>query len=140
MPSGTNIINELATWIAANTAFTKGTDLFPAHRIQTAPDRCILLTNVGGGKEFNIDSNRSRFEFMLQVVSRSVANGEAHDDIWTIHAFLYKGENGLISLPAGSPTFDIESINPVTSPQPIGRDDKDRFEYSCNYALKCIRV
>jgi hypothetical protein len=140
VPSGTDIIDELATWVAANTSFTKGTDLFPHHRHQGTPDRCVVLTNNGGGKEFNSDSARKRFEYMLQVVSRAVANGDAHDDIWLIHGFLFEGPRGAVSLPTGTPTFVIDSIAPVGSPAPIGQDEKQRFEYSTNYNLKCSRL
>lgn len=138
MPS-TNILVELADWIAAGTSFTKGTTLQVASRIQNAPDRCILMTNAGGGKEFNSDSARQRFDYMLQFISRAKIWEDAQIDIYLIHAFMYEGERGLVSLPTGSPTFDIESIEPVAAPGPIGRDEKQRFEYAVNYVLKCFR-
>jgi hypothetical protein len=138
MPS-TNILVELADWVAAGTSFTKGTTLQVAFRLQTAPDRCVLMTNAGGGKEFNSDSVRHRFDYMLQFISRAIAWGDAQTDINLIHAFMYEGARGKISLPTASPTFDIESIEPVATPAPIGRDENQRFEYSVNYVLKCFR-
>jgi hypothetical protein len=101
----------------------------------------VVFTNNGGGKEFNSDSARQRFEFMLQVVSRAIANGDAHDDAWSIHGFLFEEARGAVSLPTGTPTFVIDSIAPVGSPAPIpGQDEKQRFEYSTNYNLKCSRL
>lgn len=138
MPS-TNILTELADWVAAGTSFTKGTTLRVATRTQDAPDRCVLITNAGGGKEYNSDSARHRFDYMLQFISRAIAWGDAQTDINLIHAFMYEGARGKVSLPTGSPTFDIESIEPVATPAPIGRDEKQRFEYSINYVLKCFR-
>lgn len=138
MPS-TNILTELADWVDAGTGFTKGTTLQVAFWLQNAPDRSILIANAGGGKEYNSDSARQRFDYMLQFISRAPAWGDAQTDINLIHAFMYEGERGLVSLPTGSPTFDIESIEPVAAPAPIGRDEKQRFEYSVNYVLKCFR-
>jgi hypothetical protein len=135
----TNILTELADWVAAGTSFTKGTTLQVAYRLQNAPDRCVLITNTGGGKEYNIDSARKRFDYMLQFISRGNAWGDAQTDINLIHAFMFEGARGLVSLPTGSPTFDIESIEPVATPAPIGRDENQRFEWSINYVLKCFR-
>jgi hypothetical protein len=97
------------------------------------------MTNAGGGKEYNSDSARKRFDYMLQFISRAIAWGDAQTDINLIHAFMYEGARGLVSLPTGSPTFDIESIESVAPPAPIGRDEEHRFEYSTNYILKCFR-
>lgn len=138
MPS-TNILVELADWVADGTSFTKGTDLRVATRTQDAPNRCVLITNAGGGKEYNSDSARHRFDYMLQFISRAIAWGDAQTDINLIHAFMFESARGLVSLPISSPTFDIESIEPVAAPAPIGRDENQRFEYSVNYVLKCFR-
>lgn len=139
MPS-TDILTELAYWVDAGTSFTMGTTLQVAFILQNAPDRCIVITNVGGGKEYNRDSARQRFDYMLQFISRAPAWGDAQTDINLIHAFMFESARGLVSLPTGSPTFDIESIEPVAAPAPIGRDEKQRFEWSVNYVLKCWRT
>lgn len=138
MPSA-NILSELGNWIAAGTSFIKGATLQIAFRPDSAPDRCILITNAGGGKEFNSDSARHRFDYMLQAISRGLTWVDAQTDINLVHAFMFEGARGLVSLPTGSPTFDIESIEPVATPAPIGRDEKQRFEFSVNYVLKCFR-
>lgn len=138
MPS-TNILTELADWVAAGTSFAKGSTLQVAFVKQDAPDRCVLIKNTDI-KEYNSDSARHKFDYMLQFISRGNTWADAQTDINLIHAFMYEGARGLVSIPAASPTIDIESIGPVSGPGDIGRDEKQRFEWSVNYVLKCFRV
>lgn len=124
----------IADWIDTNTSFTKGTTLQVHHRLQSAPDRCITITNNGGGKIYP-NPPRTRVDYMLQVVSRAVGWGDAWDDIRTIHKFIFEDGRSHIKLPATSSKFRIEQILPTGYPQYIGQDSTGRFEFSVNYQL-----
>lgn len=129
----------LADWVDAGTSFVKGDTLQVGFRPQNAPDRCVLISDIGGGKTYIEDSSRNRFDYMIQFISRANSRKQASDDIHEIHAFIYEGQRGFIQFPNENPTVSIENIDPVSLPQQIGRDDKHRFEYSCNYKLECFR-
>lgn len=130
-------LTEIGTWIAAKCSFTLGDDLQVHHRLQSAPDRVVLLTNNGGGKLYQ--TARERIDYMLQVLTRSRDFTEARDDAGTIHKFLFEDGTSHVELPTASPEFRIENIQPVGPPQPIGEDANRRFEYSTNYKLALWR-
>lgn len=128
-----NVLKLLADWIEDNTGFVSGTTLQVNFREQAAPDRCIVLLNRSGSILYN--TARTRFDFMLQVVSRSGDWGEAHDDISEIHDLFYTNKSSHINLPAVTPEIRIENIVPISGPASIGQDENKRHEFSVNYRL-----
>jgi len=132
------MLKDIGTFIAANTSLTKGTTLQIYSYLQTAPERAVKIANLSGGKLYQ--TVRDRVDYALQVMSRAENPTHAHDDILEMHAFLFESGTSQRSLPIGSPTFRIESIQPVGYPQCVGKDEKGRYVYVCNYVLKIWRL
>ena len=132
------MLKDIGTFIAANTSLTKGTTLQIYSYLQTAPERAVKIANLAGGKLYQ--TARNRIDYMLQVMSRAENPTHAHDDMLEVHAFLFEDGTSYRELPVGSPTFRIESIQPIGYPQCVGKDEKGRYVYVCNYILKIWRL
>lgn len=124
------MIKQLCDWIEANSSFDLGDTLQVGHRIQGAPDRCVVVQETAGG-----DSNfyQPDIEWLqIQVVARGKTYLNARDDARTIHDLL----NGASGIEIGtSPNLFAITITAVAPPQYVGQDDTRRFEFSTNYRI-----
>lgn len=110
--------------------FAIGVKLQVAHRELTAPDRCTVVQETGGG-----DTNFYVHDMewvMVQVVARALTYFEARADARAIHALLH----GAAGIEFGiSPVFYRATITAVAVPQYIGQDEERRYEFSTNYRV-----
>jgi hypothetical protein len=133
-----NRITEICDWIDANTSLTKGTTLQVQFFTQDAPDRCVRIANMSGGREY--PENYERIDFMVQAISRAESWKDASDDIYTVHKLLAEDRKSHFSLPTASPIFFVEQIIPVTIPQYLGQDEIGRHNFSCNYEFRIFKI
>ncbi len=126
------MLKSLTTWLESQTTFVIGTTLFAGERPQSAPDRCALVAENGGG-DTNFWTHDMEW-IMIQIVTRG-AKGDyftARDDAREIHAVLH----GAAGIEFGtSPDIYCATITAVNPPQFIGEDDKRRPEFSTNYRV-----
>jgi hypothetical protein len=125
------MIKEICTWIELQIpTMVIGAKLQVGHREQTAPDRCCVVQETGGG-----DTNfyvKDMKWVQIQVVARGLTYFEARADALAIDAILH----GAAGIEFGiSPVFYRASITGVAVPQYIGQDDERRYEFSTNYRV-----
>lgn len=125
-------MKELCDYIAANSAFVKGTTLQCGHREQAAPDRCVTIQETGGG-ETNFDQPDMEW-IQIQAIARGRTYFNSRDDARTIHDLLH-GAAGLTIGTAPATQYIIGAITAVNPPQYIGQDEARRYEFSTNYRV-----
>jgi hypothetical protein len=126
------MLKEICQWIEANSTFVLGTTLQCGHRTPSAPDRCVVVQETGGG-DTNFDQPDMEW-IQVQVVTRGETYFNARDDARTIHALLH-GAAGITIGTAPATQYIIGAITAVNPPQYIGQDDTRRFEFSTNYRV-----
>ena len=124
------MLKEICDWIDANSAFTLGTTLQCGHRLASAPDRCAVVQETGGG-ETNFDQRDMEW-VQIQIVTRGETYFDARDDARTLHALIH----GAAGVEFGSsPNTYRATITAVNPPQYIGQDETRRYEFSTNYRV-----
>lgn len=104
------------------------------HRLTTAPPRCGLISEAGGGETFPDLPDEA--DVLIQVVTRGTSYFEAHDDAWVFYNALH-GEAGWdLPIIDSGPAWLAMTIDAVTTPQYIGQNVKGRFEFSTNYIFR----
>jgi hypothetical protein len=130
-----DILIDVAGIIATNCSLTLGTTLQVHHRLQSAPDRCVLVTGYGGKPNYEF---RKRIDYMLQVITRAISWKDASDDAWKVYKYMFEDGTSNVKLPVVTPKYTINAIHPLQAPTYIGPDESGRFEFSTNYQLIII--
>jgi len=128
---------EICELIEQRTGFTKDSGaLQVGHRIQSAPERCILVAEPGGG-EPNFYC-RDMMNLDIQVVSRAKTYFSAREDSWTVFRALH-GQSGLNMprLEGSGEDYLAMTIEAISTPAYIGQDGNGRYEFSTNYIFRC---
>ena len=136
--SDVNILEMLATWIADNTSFEKGSDLFVHHFSQDAPDRCICVNNNMGSAIFG--SDRARVDYVIEFVSRSPDWEQADSGLREIYDYLFSDPPGKVNFPVAAPIYQIQQIMPHGEPMPVGEDENRRHLYSLQVTLNIWNI
>jgi hypothetical protein len=130
------MIKEIATLIETETGFMKGSTLQVGHRLPTAPDRCILVAEPGGG-----DSNfycPDMMDLSIQVISRGKTYMEAREDAWIVFRALHGTCGWNMPREEGSGSdYLVNDIEAMTTPQYISQDENGRYEFSVNFIFRC---
>lgn len=104
------------------------------HRLTTAPPRCGLISEAGGGEVFGDLPDMA--DVVIMIITRGMTYFEAHDDAWVFYTALH-GEAGWDMPVIGSgPAWLAMTIDAISPPQYIGQDVKGRFEFSTNYIFR----
>ena len=129
------MFQEICNLIATLTGLVKGADLQVGHRVPTAPDRCTLASEAGGGESnFYIPDSMN---LNIQLVMRAATYMAARDDAWAVFQRLH-GTAGwnMPNWTGTGPDYLAEVIEAMAVPQYIGQDGKGRFEFSTNYIFR----
>ncbi len=125
---------EICDFIAEKTGFKKGSSLQVGHRPATAPVRCVLIAEAGGGDPNPYSPDMAFLN--IQAVSRSRTYFEARSDVWDVYRALH-GTGGWDLKGAGSgPDYLIMTIDAITTPQYLGQDEEGRYEFSVNFIFR----
>jgi hypothetical protein len=124
------MLKELSDWIEANSTYILGTTLQCGHRPPSAPDRCAVVQETGGG-DTNFDQTDMEW-VQIQIVTRAETYFDARDDARALHDLLH-GAAG-VEFGTGANVFRA-TITAVNPPQYIGQDETRRFEFSTNYRV-----
>lgn len=129
------MLKKIATLISTLTGWTIGTNLQVGFRTQGAPERCRLVSEIGGGESnYYIPDSMN---LSIQIVTRGKSYGAARDDAW--HGFwALQGTAGwnMPGLESGDPDHIAEVVEALAVPQYIGQDANGLFEFSTNYIFK----
>lgn len=119
----------LCNFIESKTSFVVGKNLFAGHRLPTAPNRCQVVLESGGGRTyFDLPD---RVDKLIQIISRAETYFEARQDAWEIFEAIHGTAGWNMPWPS-----EYQTIEALADPQYIGQDEKGRYEFSTNYIFK----
>lgn len=123
------MLEEVGTYIGANTSFTLGTDLYLA-LIPDTPDNCVAIyENVGVTPLSTLGStDLPQIERPdLQVIVRNTSYATGRSNIETVYRLLTAVENATLS------SVLYHRIEATTTPYVYERDDSRRIMFTCNF-------
>lgn len=133
------MFQEIVTFIAGRTGFALGTTLQSGHRLDTAPDRCVLIAESAGGA--TVPELPDRADFLIQALSRAEKYLEAREDAWTVYTALH-GTAGwnMPTLTGSGSDYIAWTVDALAIPQYIGQDVDGRFEFSVNFIFRMAQA
>ena len=129
------MIKEVTRHVANETGLVIGTNLFAGFFPQDAIDNCSAILDNGGLGDYYLTD---KLELAIQVLTRGedyhVTKSQA-DSIYDV----YNGGKRITLPNEGDGIWIVNSSTAIQSPQSIGQDDKNRFQFSANYILRISR-
>jgi hypothetical protein len=123
------LVENIATYLAANGIGTKATDIF----IGTMPDtldNCVMIDQTGG---VQADRYLPVLKPTVQISVRNTSFLSGLDKISAIYNLLHqKGDN--LVLESGG--VDVMRIDAMGEPGHLGQDDSSRHLFSCNFVVR----
>lgn len=124
------LLDDIATYLEANSIGTVGTDLFKGDMPET-PDNCVALFEYAGEPpEVATDIEYPG----LQVRVRNTSYSAARVKIDAVYALLHTLANTTLS---GTKYLSIFAVQ--SSPVPLGRDSSNRVDLAQNYKVTKVR-
>ena len=108
------------------------------HRIQGAPDRCVLIQESSGGETNFYCPDMANL--VIQVISRAVPREyfQARDDIHVVYeAFHGTAGWNMPNWTGTGPDYLAMTVEALAVPQYIGTDENGRHEFSLNLIFRC---
>lgn len=120
------ILDEIASYVAANSTMVVGTDLFKAAFPADGPDTATAFYETGGlGVQYNLGNTVGFERPALQVISRSTRYTVARNRAQVVYNLI----TGLAN------STEAITTDALQSPFSIGTDDDRRYMVSCNYIV-----
>lgn len=130
------LLDELSTYIEANSTLSEGTDLFLNHVPATASDTNVALYESGGiGPSMSFGGVEMESP-SVQVVARSTTFSNARvlsQVVWNLFTSI---ENQNVPGTTAYPGVWYVAGKAQQSPFSIGTDSLGRYQVSCNYFLE----
>jgi hypothetical protein len=106
------------------------------HRAQSAPPRCALISEAGGGEVFPELPDEANV--MIQIITRGNTYFQARDDAMVFYDALHgeAGWNVPAAPPSSGPDYLAMTIDATAYPQYIGQDTNGKFEFSVNFIFR----
>ena len=106
------------------------------HRVLSAPERCGLISEAGGGEVFPDLPDEA--DVIIQIVTRAKTYFQAREDAIVFYNALHgeAGWNLPNPGPGSGPDYLGITIDAIAYPQYIGQDQNGRFEFSTNYIFR----
>ena len=120
-----SFINDLATYIAANTSLEVDTDLFVGAEVLTAPTDCDILTELSGANE----SESGLISHPIQVMSKALSYAAAQTRAYVIYDLL-KHQPGYSTL------SDVFYCDVMNMPFMISRDQRGNYIFCTNFLFR----
>lgn len=130
------MIREISTLIETLTGFAIGTTLQVGHRVQDAPDRCILVGESGGGSPNYYMAFVGMADVNIQVLARGMSYFEARDDCWAVYNALSGTSNWNMPAVGSGPDYLAMVVEAISTPAYIGQDENGRYEFSVNFIFR----
>lgn len=116
------MLEEIGAALHGKNIATPAVDLF-YNSMPSSPDICTTLYQTGGfepGLNFDKSSEENP---TFQVMCRGTSQVETNSRIQSIYKYLH----------GNSDIFPF--IQAMQSPEPLGRDSNNRWEFSCNFKI-----
>lgn len=125
------MINDVYTYLDAETDLTAGTDLFKS-RLTESPNNQVVIYNTGGLEpDRYLPTADPTFQILVRNTSYATGQSLVNDIVEALH------QKTNIELVSGSKYFYYIFL--MYEPEHIGRDDKGRHEFSINFVCKYRR-
>jgi hypothetical protein len=125
------MINDVYTYLDAQTSLTAGTDLFKS-RLTESPNNQVVIYNTGGLEpDRYLPTADPTFQILVRNTSYATGQSLVNDIVEALH------QKTNIELVSGSKYFYYIFL--MYEPEHIGRDDKGRHEFSINFVCKYRR-
>jgi len=125
------MINDVYTYLDAQTSLTAGTDLFKS-RLTESPNNQVVIYNTGGLEpDRYLPTADPTFQVLVRNTSYATGQSLVNDIVEALH------QKTNIELVSGSKYFYYIFL--MYEPEHIGRDDKGRHEFSINFVCKYRR-
>ena len=125
------IVNATAAWTIP---LVKGTNLQVGWRPTTAPNRCHLIAESGGGS--TVFDLPDRADKMIQVLTRAVKYFDAENDAMLLFTLMNGTAGWQLPVVVVGEKYWGMTVQAVSVPQYLGEDKKGRHEFSTNYEWK----
>ena len=124
------LLDELATYLAAQGIGTQGVDLFNGVLPDSPPDAVALFEYGGVAPVHALGGGQAKYERpRVQVVARATTYSAARSKIETIYKLLQAVSNASLS------SVRYLSIEAVQSPFLLTRDENARVVLACNFQI-----
>jgi len=118
---------------AASGILTIGTNLFVGFFPDDAPNTCSALLLRGGPPDYMV---QTRWVLMIQVLTRAVDFYAAEASAELIYNTLFiKGGMDLPQIVTGENYYVLACL-PVARPQHVGKDEKNRHQFSTSFKME----
>jgi len=125
------MINDVYTYLDAQTSLTAGTDLFKS-RLTESPNNQVVIYNTGGLEpDRYLPTADPTFQVLVRNTSYATGQSLVNDIVEALH------QKTNVELVEGSKYFYYIFL--MYEPEHIGRDDKGRHEFSINFVCKYRR-
>lgn len=128
------LLEELGTYVAANTSLVLGTDLFLS-QLPDTPDTSVVITESSGAAPVDVLGGQDLPAYerpRVQVVCRAASYTVARDLADDVYRALIKIAGDTLS---GTHFIRVEAVQ---SPFPLSRDEDRRVLFVCNYQVMRI--
>jgi hypothetical protein len=131
------MLKEICQWIEMHSAFVIGTTLVYGHRLTDHPDRCVLVSErTQGGASFYLPDKMDK---IVTLVSRSGDYDEARQDIEDLFVLLHGTVGWDLPVMESGNAYHIALVQSIGLPVFLGQDERNLFEFSCNFEFKIQR-
>jgi hypothetical protein len=130
-----SMFREICTFISNQTGFVIGDTLQVGHRIQDAPDRCVLISERGGGEPNDYFVDMANLE--IQIITRAKSYFDARDDAWTVYEAIQASAGwNMPRIDGSGEDFLAMTVNAISTPGYISTDENGRHEFSVNFIFR----
>ena len=128
------MFKEICKLIEERTGFHSPT-LQVGHRVQGAPQRCVLISeSAGGGTNFYCPDMA---DINIQLVTRAKRYFDAREDAWIFYqAFHGTAGWNIPRLDGSGEDYLAMTVEAIAVPQYIGQDMNGLFEFSVNFIFR----
>jgi len=119
------LLDEIGIELQSAGIGTRATDIFEGFQ-PDSPDNCIALFEYGGsGYDLVVDTEDTRLEALVRNDTYTTGRAKCRDIIEALH--------GLSNTALSGTNYRI--IRALQSPNYLGRDSKNRYEWSINFKI-----
>lgn len=125
------IIDDVYTFLGAETSLTCGTNLFKSRQTDSPNDQVVVYDTGGFEPDHYLPTAKPTFQVLVRNTSYATGQSLVNDIVEALH------QKTNIELVEGSKYFYYIFL--MYEPEHIGRDDKGRHEFSINFVCKYRR-
>ena len=129
------MFREICTLIAARTGLVIGTTLQVGHRLQSAPVRCVVISESAGGS--TVFQCPDFAFFNIQALARAATYFAARGDAWTVYRAFHGTSGWNMPNLEGGADYLVMTAEALSIPQYLGVDDNKRHLFSVNLIFRC---